>query len=322
MRIALIGAGVLGRRHLSALSTLGRPVALFVVDPSDAALGAAHDVFANSGFSAGSEFEARRAGVGDISDLSTIDVAIVATNARERREVLDQALACGVRRFLLEKVLFTCLPDYDLAGAAIVASDARAFVNCVRRTYGSFSQLQTLVAGRSFSYRVDGQGWGLACNVVHHLDEFAALAGTTNISVDASGLEPGYIPSKRAGYVELIGRIRARAADGSTFEAVCRDGPPGDRTVTITTPEASAVVSQQAATLTIRSGKERHTSPIDIPLQSRITAEHVRALLAGRAPALPDYETAAAVHRPMIAAFLEHLRRTRPDETFDECPIT
>ncbi|TVR09149.1 MAG: hypothetical protein EA385_07995 [Salinarimonadaceae bacterium] len=169
---------------------------------------------------------------------------------------------------------------------------------------------------------MDGQGWGLACNVIHHLDEFAALAGTTDISIDVSGLEPSYVPSKRAGYVELIGLIRARAADGSIFEAICRDGPPGDRTVTVETPDASAVVAQQAATLTVSSGGRSRTMPIEIPLQSRITAEHVRALLSGRAPALPDYENAAAVHRPMIAAFLDHLRRTRPDETFDECPIT
>lgn len=315
-RVALYGAGALGRRHLAALAQLGAPVAVALVDPLPAAYEAARQVFADTPFPAGSQL---------LIGLDTViepDVAIVATNARERAAVIGAALRSGARRLLVEKVLFTRPEDYAATGDALADAGAVAWVNCARRTYGSFAPLQDLVAGQPFAYRVQGTGWGLGCNLVHHLDEFAALAGTTELEVDATDLLPGSIPAKRAGYVEFLGTVRARAATGATFEARCENGPPGDRVVTVRTASVQATVSQLQATLTVADAQGQRTGPIDIPLQSRITADHVRSMLAGERPALPDYAWAAAVHRPMIDAFLGHLRRSAPDRSFDECPIT
>ncbi|MEQ8656365.1 MAG: Gfo/Idh/MocA family oxidoreductase [Hyphomicrobiales bacterium] len=316
IKIAIVGAGALGQRHLSALARLGQPVQVLVIDPSRSSLHAAEDVFNRVGFPQESEL------IISSKRLEACDVAIIATNARERLAVLEGVLASGAGAVLLEKVLFTRLGDYDRAASLIQEARTPVFVNCARRTFGSFSHLKMLVAGRPFSYRVEGNGWGLACNAVHHLDEFAALAGKSDIKVDASGLTPGYFPAKRPSYLELGGCLRASTPDGSSLEAICRPGPPSDRLVTVETLEGSAIVSEKASTLTLSFGGKYKVFPIDIPLQSRITAEHVCALLAKREPALPDYTAASAVHRPMICAFLEHLRLTCPNETFDECPIT
>ena len=315
IRVAIHGLGALGRRHLQALARLGRPVRLSAFDPSAVALAAARQVWDEAVFPDGSVFLAG-------GDPEPSDVAIIATNARERAAAATRAVGAGARALILEKVLFTRLAELDLVGDLLAASGTRAWVNCVRRTYGCFPVLRRLVDGSPFSYRVDGAGWGMGCNLVHHLDEFAALAGGPDVEVDASALERRTIPARRAGYVEFLGTVRARAANGSTFEATCRDGEAGDRVVTIEAGGTRARISQSAATLEIAGAAGTSVSPFDMPMQSRITADHVAAILDGRSPPLPDYAQAAALHRAMLGAFLDHLRRIAGDEGIEECPIT
>ena len=103
--LAIIGGGQIGSRHLQALAQLDRAAIVHVVDPNPASLATSR-----------SRFEEARPH-GSAVDLSmhesfgalppALDVAIIATSADVRLEVLRQLLEIThVKYLILEKVLF------------------------------------------------------------------------------------------------------------------------------------------------------------------------------------------------------------------------
>lgn len=316
-RVALIGAGGIGARHLQGLMRLGDGIATDVVDPAETARLRAGGLAAeiNGTVAADISYHA------DLSTLPVPDLAIVATNARERAGVVTELVQAGVRQFILEKVLFTRIADYDDIDTLFARNGVTAWTNCVRRAYPRAAELAAKVGGRRFDYRVEGQGWGLGCNVVHHLDEFAMLNGEHDITLNGAGLLPGTISAKRRGYVEFLGTLTGTASNGSTFSAECGPGDPGDRVVSIACDGTEMHVSQINQTLSITDAKGTRNEPFPIPFQSEATAVHVDAILNGRAPALTDYSGAAKLHRKMLTVFLDHMRQGE-NFSIDECPIT
>lgn len=318
MKVAVVGAGAIGTRHIQAMARIDGDLAVFVVDPAPAARAEAIGLLDQvGGLRGGRLVESDR-----IDGLVTVpDVAIVATNSRERPDVVRALLDLGVRKLILEKVLFTRLADYDDVGRSLAATGAEAWVNCPRRSYPASTQLRSLIDGQPFDYRVEGAGWGLGCNAIHHLDEYDMLSGAAALTLSARQLEPCVVDAKRAGYVEFFGALEGKSSAGR-FSAVCTQGAPGDRLVTIETGASTVVISQSAKTMTIVEDGKARVESYPIPLQSESTADHINAILGGRAPGLPDYATASRLHRTMIETFLDHMRRVKNDPSIEECPIT
>ncbi len=321
-RVAVVGAGTLGARHLQSLARLDRPLTVDVVDPSAASLQRAAALLHEAGGLKAGECNMRS----DISELAAVpDLAIVATNSRERRPVVARLIEMGVPRMILEKVLFTRLADYDAVDALIARNNVQAWVNCARRSCPRATDLAALIDRQQVDYTVSGAGWGLASNLVHHLDEFAMFCGSDDLELSASKLLPGTYPSKRGGYIEFFGEIQASAPNGSRLTAICREGSEaisGDRVVSIHTNKIDITMRLSEQTMTVRKNGAARTEPYPVPLQSEAMASHVASIFDNRPPAIPDYATAAKLHRGMLAAFLEQVRRTSGDPLIDECPIT
>lgn len=318
-RIAVVGVGNLGARHLQSLARLQADLIVDVVDPSQAARDRALYLLAEVG-------GLKRGQVNEIASLKGLsrspDLAIVATNSIERLQVIETLVKAGTPNMILEKVLFTRSQEYDEAASLFAKYGTRVWVNCGRRFAPKTDELLAVTSGKLLDYRVEGAGWGLACNVIHHLDEFAFLAGCDEIAMSGDELDSGTIPSKRPGYIEFTGRLSGRAANGSRFSASCVAGDFTGRRVTIEAEGLELTISQSDQTLTISNVQAVRTVPFPIPLQSEVTAQHVTDILASRQPALPDYSTAALLHRPMLDVFLSHLRRCSGNSALTECPIT
>jgi hypothetical protein len=317
-RIAIVGAGAIGVRHLQGLAALSRPLDVHVVDPSEKSWARAAALLLEAG---GLKVGKVRYHA-DPSDIPIVDLAIVATNARERAGIVSDLVQRGVRCFILEKVLFPRLAEYDHIESLFAQNKVSAWVNCVRRAYPRANLLLDLIGGRPFTYSVDGQGWGLACNVIHHLDEVAMLSGASDIHLENEGLAPQTISAKRPGYIEFLGNLGGTVGKNSRFSATCLSGAPADRIVTIACNALQLRISQTGQTLSIKNDMGERIESFPIPLQSEATADHVTHILDGRAPALPNYSTAAKLHRVMIGTFLDHLRQTTGNPDLDECPIT
>jgi Oxidoreductase family, NAD-binding Rossmann fold len=319
-RVVLVGAGNIGARHAQAMARVSAPIDLDIVDLQPQARRRAQSLLAESGgLNAGAVREFER--LDDIDDAP--DLAIIATNSRERPAAVRAAVARGARSLILEKVLFTRLSDYDAIDPLLADGGVSAWVNCVNGTFPCSDRLAEFVDGSPFHYCVEGTGWSLGCNLIHFLDEFSSLSGRKEIKLSTAELDPIMAPAKRSGYVEFFGRISGETETGAKFAAICQDGAEADRTwtVTIDTGGGSLTVSSRQM-LTIKDANGVRTEPYPIPLLSETSASHVDAILAGKAPRLPDYASASRLHRTMLSALLIHIRRVQGDETIDECPVT
>ncbi len=319
INIAIVGVGALGSRHLQALARLAGPMRVDLLDPSSSALARARDLLCEVG---GLNGEVRYAA--QINGLACApDLAIIATNARERMPAVQKLCTLGCPALIIEKVLFTRREDYALAGEAIRSAGTNAWVNCSRRTAPRFHRLQELLAGRPISYRVDGYNWGLACNVIHHLDEWLAL--TPGSTLELSGrFEPELVPSRRDGYYDVTGTISGIAGDSSFFARSAlgkSDGPPGDRAISIDCEDLSLRIGQASQKMEVRvRGQLVSTESYPTAMQSEATAWHIATILAGGEPPLPRFEESARLHLAMLDVLMPHFQSI--DSSLTECPIT
>ena len=317
-RISIVGAGSIGSRHLQALARLTRPLAVEVADPLVAARAKAAAALAEVGGLKNGQVRF----VADVSEFAAVpDVAIVATNARERRCAIEALVEYGTRRLILEKVLFTKVADYDAIESLLTRSAVEAWVNCGRRMFPFADRLNALVDGRPVRYRVEGAGWGLGCNLIHFLDELSVLSGRLDLTYAMAGIS-GIVPAKREGYIEFVGSLDVVAGDGSSLSAVSRDGTPGARLISIEAGDVQVEMSEARRLITVRHRSAEQTEPYDIPLQSGVTHRLIEAILDDAPPLLPNFSYAARLHRPMIAAFLDRLRKINGNDLIGECPIT
>jgi hypothetical protein len=318
MTVAVVGAGAIGARHIQAMARLTSSIDLAIVDPILEARRRAAQLLAEAGgLRSGTIREYER-----VDQLPKVpDLAIVATNSRERPHAVRSLINIGARSLILEKVLFTRLADHDEIDAAFSRTGVRAWVNCPRSAYPRAKRLQELIDDQPFDYLVEGNGWGLGCNLIHYLEEFSCLSHRREIELDSAALEPIVPPASRPGYVEFLGRVSGQALGGGTFAAVCGDKPSRLRWVTIDLGKRRLTLSPEQ-TLTIEENGRRTLEPYPISPQSELTASYVDAILSGENPKLPQYATSSRLHRTMLGAFLQHLRRVRNDETIDECPVT
>lgn len=318
--IAVIGAGNIGTRHLQAISKCTEDIRLFAVDPWETSLTKCRETLDAT--------EGRR--VRDISYLTNstelskeIEVAVVAVSSGLRREVTE-ALLCrsSVRYLILEKVLFPRVADYAAVERLLEEKGVKTWVNCARRSWPYTQTLVSAFSGsESVSLRLEGNMWGIGCNTIHYVDLLAHLTGSTDAPVfDISGLDDEIIPSKRQGYVEFTGTLRA-AMGKHRLELVSSPGEFNGFRILIEDSSRRFVITEkgsrgQTIKTDLRTGKEE-TEDFTVPYQSGLTNGVVSDLLATGSCRLTPYRQSAAMHVPMIEAFLRKL-----GSGTDVCSIT
>lgn len=313
-RILLVGCGNIGFRHLQALGAAiagGSMLDLTVVEPNPAT----HDRIA--GYLA-SLPEGTPATLADTLPEAphVYDLAIFATNAAQRRAAFDATLARhGIRAAVFEKVLFTTLRDIDEVGDALEGSGIAGFVNCGRRTAPGYRDLRAALQPAPIDIEVTGANFGLGSNAVHFLDLAEFLNGAAITALDAAGLRPGSVPSKRHGYVEIFGTITARLSNGATIRVTCDvDGAPSV-TVRLTAAGERIGIDETGRRIS-RAGTE---AAFEMRHVSELTDTYRELLDTGMCDLTP-YADSARQHRFFLSEVLGHLgRAASPDEI---CPIS
>ena len=309
LRIALVGAGQLGSRHLQALSLLDRDAELIVVDPSAASLATARERFEQAKAAGPGKARARFVtGFGELP--KALDAAVIATAADVRLAALRGLLgAAKVGAILLEKVLFQRLADYDAAQNLLDANGAKAWVNCAQRLWPFFRDLRPRTLGKSNVHiAVAGAQWGLGCNAIHNLDLLAFMTGDAECRLEAA-LDPGTIASKRPGFIEFTGTLYAFGARGNrVVQTSYREGSAPfefevqgeDFRALWRVADGSMRIAEAADGWKWRDAESR------APFQSQLTHTVLLEMIEQGGSVLPSYEESAALHRPMLVALLAH----------------
>lgn len=294
-KLALVGLGNLGSRHLQGLVHCTRPLEITLIDPSPAAVERAHERWAEAG---GGESAHRIAA----SPSKVIDAAIIATTADHRASAIEALLGdASVARWLVEKPLAQSLPGLDRIEAAIRNP---AWVNLARRSIPWHQEIAReigAIAGPK-TVTITGGAWGLAGNALHFTDVVRWWTGSEIDDVETSGLDGGWHESKRPGYAEVFGTLDLTYTNGSTLR-LHSDPELGPHSIRIATSEGDFRIEEKQGTFTRPDGSGLEGR---MAFQSELTGQVIESILADGTSALPRLEEIVALERTLLPPLLAH----------------
>ncbi|HEY4487147.1 MAG TPA: Gfo/Idh/MocA family oxidoreductase, partial [Candidatus Paceibacterota bacterium] len=271
--VVLIGAGALGRHHLTGLYRMSASCRITVVDPSEEALKSAKEI------PVGTDYVTF---VTEMPQINVVDLAIIATTSGHRAAAVAALLekAGTVRHLILEKILFDKKEQYQEAGELLKAKKIRAWVNHPRRLYPFHQSLKDKIRAPFAAHVRAGARFGLMTSVLHYADYFTYLAGSDTFTTDTSLLRSGAIESKRKGYLELFGTLIFTFENGS-WGAVTTLPQEGPLRVSIASRGLRAEMLESDGTALLNEGKRNEWQKLDAPLlrQSDLTGAVAERIL-------------------------------------------
>lgn len=317
-KIYIIGAGQLGSRHLQALKNVRLPLAITVIDPSADSLTVArqrYEAVTTGQYTPQIEYTQQMPRADD-----QIDLAIVATNANIRKEVITETLQKNrVKHMILEKLLFQKTADFQEIDKLLAMKGTNAWVNCSMRVMPFYRAARQEIAGNKILYQVSGSQYGLVTNAIHYLDHIAYLTGSLDYDIDTALLDFPPIPSKRKGFLELNGTLTARYTDGSMGIITCYPEGNAPVQVEILSRNVRMIVREAEGKACIsRESENWRWTEVDarIPYQSEMTADLVEDILSHGTCKLAPYKDSVKVHLNLLEpllAFLNHHKDNKSD---------
>lgn len=313
-KIAIIGAGQLGSRHLQGVKKSINELEIWVMDNNPESLTIARERYEQI-----NSCSTKIIHYIDTIDLlpQELDIVIIATSSKPRAHIIQSLLNTHkVDYLILEKFLFTNLNDYDCIGRLLSDKKVKAFVNTPRRLFSGYKEIKNkLDDTKIITLTNNGENWGLCCNTIHFFDLFQYLSNATDFVVDNSGLEPRIIQSKRSGYIELNGCLTIKSNRGDILNLVCSEGTSKFMEV----KQGDLVFNiNESNNIYIRDNESRN---IGIKYQSDLSGELVDTILSEGNCDLPSYEQSAHLHKIFLSSILSFINNLQ-GTNLDNCPIT
>jgi predicted dehydrogenase len=293
VKVLVVGAGRMGRRHLRGLA--GVADELVVVDPREEAR---REAGAAESF----------ATLEEALEGARYDAAVLAETAAGRLERLRAIVGAGVPSVLVEKPVEQ---SRDRVAAAVeAAGEADVRVNHFFRTLDLFAQVRA--RGGPFVLTVVGGAFGLACNGIHWLDLALYLSGDGGGRLLFGELDDAQIASGRG---EQFGDYGGQAlygfADGTSLFLSSGSGSSAPMQATIVQPTAETVLFPHDAVAVAYRRAEGSDKPSYLygadyersELEAltpddlwRSTERWGRAVAAGKAPSQPPLSASQQAH--------------------------
>lgn len=324
MKIALIGAGQLGSRHLQALAKIDIPVTLQVVDPSENSLKIAEERYLEI---------PENENINSIDFLSQIDelnadidLCIIATNADVRFPVFQEfVFKKNVSNMVLEKVVFQSEQQFEDANNIISKNGISCWVNCPFRMFPIYNKLKEMMAeDREINLQVSGGDWGLACNAIHFIDLLAFFSGDTSYKLDVSGLDPRVRQSKRKGFIEVTGKLTGIFSNGSRIELESIVGTEEPIRISINNSQVKAVLYESRGIAKIAKRENNWDEKVlefRVSFQSERTHLVAKKILESGTCQLTGFNKSSLLHQPFLDAIKKHIE-TVEHRKYHCCPIT
>jgi hypothetical protein len=250
-------------------------------------------------------------------------IAIISTSADIRYEILKKLLSTKkVTQIVLEKVLFQDLNAYAKAFELLINKNVKCWVNHPRRMFPFYQNLKKELSLASYvKYDMQGGNWGMACNALHFLDHFAFLTGSGEIDIKHLDIESVF-NSKRFGFVEFTGVLKATAGVHSCFLTAYNDSSPSF--LTIKSDWLVAIIDEVNGYVRLARKQENwqwkcYQTKI-LYFQSELTNGVIDEILTVGLCDLPTYHEAATLHSSFIPLVLKKINLQ--GNNYEICPIT
>lgn len=318
--IAIIGAGQLGSRHLQGLKLAQIPMCIQIVDNSEQSLQIARERYEQVEPNPKIESIEYLTAIDSLSQ--DLDLVIIATGSKPRAAIISELLAKkAVKNLILEKVLFPTLNQYEQVQALLQTHGLldHTWINCTRRTFEGYKKLKAELAGaKEINYTKSGTDWGLGCNAIHFIDHYAFLSGDTELPLfDVTQLDPIVHSSKRAGYVEFTGTIKATTSKGNQIAITSASTETPNKLVLIA--DGVRYDIDEATDQITRNGQL--WGKIGMKFQSGLTGIVTEDILLRQHSDLTPYLESTNYHLALLKPLIQFYNQlTGKNE--DNCPIT
>jgi predicted dehydrogenase len=254
MRAAVIGAGRMGRRHVTVVRDLGLELSL-LADVSADALAAA-------GREEGVPAAALHTDVVGMLRQSRPECVVVATTAPSHAEYVVRAAEAGARVILCEKPMATSLADCDRMIAACAKAGARLAVNHQMRFMEQYTVPRGLLESEAFgglrSVVVAAGNFGMAMNGTHYFEMFRFMAGEAPATVTA-WFSSGAVPNPRGPqFQDRAGSVRMETASGKRFYMDVSDDQGHGVKVTYSARNGQITVDELAGLMVLDVRRDEH----------------------------------------------------------------
>ena len=320
-RVIIIGAGELGSRHLQGIVRSSRPLEITCIDLFESALIRArkrleeieqrhlHKVFFSSQYD---------------NLPNEADIAIIATNFRERLEVMKILLdKVKVKYLILEKVLFPKLQDYNKVWDLVGDNVMKIWVNCPRRMDPAYQQIRKDLRNNRhpITMTVTGNSWNMGSNAIHFIDLFAFFTGDTSIDISTKSLDRKIFPSKRNGYFEFSGTMIISDQSGNTCVLHSNDGEPGSIEVSIESKVQKITVKENEYVEVTSGDKIIKREPHIMKFQSQLSNIVADDLFENGNTSLTPLSESIQIHMPLINSLMIYFNEVT-GQTHSTCPIS
>lgn len=324
-KIAIIGVGQLGSRHLQALALIKERMKIYMIDPYEKSLKVSKERFQEVNGDDVHTCEYHRS-IDTIKEDS-LDLIIVATNAGIRSRIIQQVLEnWRVEYLILEKFLFQTEKEYSDISSLIEEKQVKVFVNCPRRIFNSYIKIKDTLR----KYHIDsaqmeivGSEWGLGCNGIHFIDLFHFLTGII-IEDWTNLLDEGHIESKRQGNVEFTGRIIGLNGKYLVSITSLSEIAP-NVSVRFSTPSIRFIINEAIGKIWIERLENGSwildEDVFEMQYQSSLTNVVVSDLFNTNNCKLTPFKESVSMHIPFLKVLLSHYNSNK-DQNSEICPIT
>lgn len=322
-RVALIGAGQLGSRHLQALAKSKIDISIEVVEPFEQSRAIAKQRYdeVKPNYNKGSVIF-----LDSIDQLSPkIDIVIIATSSDFRFEITKDLLnKKEVKYLILEKVLFQSVCQYHEIEDLLRNTNTSCWVNHPRRMWPFYQQLKKeLSASKKIVYSVQGGEWGLGCNGLHFIDHLSYMADSLELIVKSELLDDKIYSSKRSGFIEFNGELTGSIGNSVFYLHSYKDFKP--TFIIVSADNLSAFINESSGYVRIsrrETGWKWEVLQLKIVhQQSELTDVLIGDLTTNGKCDLPTYYESMRLHIPFIESLLakiEYIEKKKPTV----CPIT
>lgn len=217
-RIAIIGCGNIGSRHLQALTQLPFPIEVNVVEPSKQAQQIALQRLNEMRYHEKTHKILWHKHLNELK--GNFDLTIVATISTGRVTLIKKLLHLGHSRFLIEKIVCQSTREYDTLLDNMKKFKARSWVNTNLRYFDAYKKIKNYFSKSKIihiSLTTAGH-YGLGTNAIHYLDLFSWFTNDYKITLDGSSLYNKLFPNKRGkNLIEFAGSITGTIPGGSSI---------------------------------------------------------------------------------------------------------
>lgn len=316
-KIALIGCGNIGSRHLQALVQLSFKTEIIVVDPKKESQTLAKSRLNEINYDS-SNFDISWSTT--LENVKETDLVIIATSASKRIDIIEKLLEMNNSRFLLEKMVCQSSDEYDHLLSIIDSNNAKGWTNTSRRYMNSYQEIKKRIKNNKINLIVTSGNMGLGTNAIHFVDLFSWLTNDNKISLNGDNIENQLLPNKRGiDLKEFSGTIVGKSSNNSSLSINFLSSENLPLYLSIFNDENSIVIDETNETIFDLRTNQIH--PFKIEYQSTLTTKIVNDIIVNDVSFLPSVHETKIFHNELFRIFNKKIKEITGMEV-DKCPIT